>query len=1357
MRLMQQITYSYVCFLLAIHSGYAADSPTNEQLEFFETRIRPVLVEQCYSCHNSSKEADGSLELDHRAGLLKGGDGGEIVVPGNPQASRLLAILRHEVPGTKMPQAGAKLDKSVIADFEKWIAMGAADPRDTPPTADEIAKATSWETVLEKRKQWWSLQPVRNVEPPVATGNSWSDHPVDRFILVKLHEKDLQPNEKADPRTLVRRVYFALIGLPPNADESERWAIRVTEPNGFAELVDHLLSSPHYGERWARHWMDWTRYADSHGSEGDPEIDHGWLYRDYLIRALNADVPYDQMVREHIAGDLLEHPRINSQQGINESLIGTAHWRMVFHGFSPTDALDEKTRFIDDQVNVFSKAFLGLTVSCARCHDHKFDAIGQKDYYALFGILSSCRPGRTAIDVQEKLDMNRARLAELKPQIKAAIAKVWLKSNTALIEKLLAEKAEPKKKDSGKSVMQSWSLFRSDIDDGMSVAEAWQERVKEWNDERIDRSAHEQRDSLRRWRFDNAEDLSEWTRTGSGLSDERPAAAGEFAIASQGNTALVGIYPSGVYSHRLTAKHAARLTSGDVPIDGEYDLWLCAIGDNAASTRFVVHDYPRRGVVFPTTDLKNQWQWIKFDMSYWSGDRMHVELTTGSDAPVLVKNQSRSWFGVREVMILPNGESPPHESNEMLDPWFQVAEKEPPKSLDDAAHQLAASIEAAIQAWLANTMTDAQAYLLDACLKQGLIPNELDAMEDAKTIVTEYRELEEAIPVPTRVPCLEETIARTQSIYIRGDHKHPGDDVSRGFLSAINDKPYSTKQSGRLELAEDVLRADNPLTRRVIVNRLWHHLFGRGIVPSPDNFGRLGQTPTHPELLDHLASRFQSQGGSIKAMIRFLVTSKTWQLASHPSPQALQVDPDNQLLSHAHVRRLEAEAIRDSLLSVSGSVDLGMFGEPVNGNSKRRSVYIRVTRNALDPFLRAFDFPEPFSAVGRRDVTNVPAQSLTMMNDEQIASLASAWAKRVLQMNLVTDEDRIRSMFVDALGRPALAEEIHRAQNYLVETASKYADAAKQLTELQQKIDEQRSAIDQLIEPMRSRLFADSKTKTVSMEKIPPKPIGRWLFGDSLQDAMGSADAEVKGGAHVEDGALILNKLGYAVTSPLKQTLKEKTLEVWVQLDTLAQKAGGVMTIQSSDGAAFDSIVFAEKSPNQWLAGSNNFSRTQAFDGPEETEAANRVVHVAIAYHSDGQIVGYRDGEIYGKPYQSDGPYEFKAEKTVVSFGVRHLPAGKGRMLEGSIIRAELYDRALTAAEIKASSGSITPFVSEAQIAAALTEAERRRLDADRIELAKWEAEFKELRQVSEPSDDHPQWTDLARAIFTFKEFLFVK
>lgn len=1348
----------HLCWLLILNTVSNAAPLTDQQIEFFEKRIRPVLVEQCYSCHNSSKSADGSLELDHRNGFLKGGDGGAIITPGDPNSSRLIAILRHDIPGMKMPQGGAKLDQAVIADFEKWIAMGAPDPRDHPPTLDEIEKATSWEAILQKRKQWWSLQPIQNPAPPDLADNDWSNHPVDRFILDKLQSQQLEPNGTADARTLVRRLYFALIGLPPTAEESDKWTAVINGPNGFQDLVEHLLSSIHFGERWARHWMDWTRYADSHGSEGDPTIENGWLYRDYLIRALNADISYDQLVREHIAGDLLKQPRINSELGINESIIGTAHWRMVFHGFSPTDALDEKTRFIDDQVNVFSKAFLGLTVSCARCHDHKFDAISQKDYFAIAGILGSCRPGRSAIDLPERLDLNRDRLEKLKPQIKEAIAKNWLRSLPTLKGRLLMEEDLWTKANSNEFALHGWSMLRQELSDGNNLTDAWEKVLFNWSQEQSKLSSNIKCETLQSWKMGDGKDFTTWQRTGRGLLEASPAQAGEFAIASEGDTALLGIYPSGVYSHRLSTKHPARLTSSDIKIGGKFDLWLRVIGGGDATTRFVVYDYPRRGVVFPTTDLKPKWEWVKIDLSYWEGDKIHIELTTAMDAPLLVKNASRSWFGIREAYIVPQGENPPNESFEMLEPWIIHFKNHPPKTLDEAADGFIAAIEAAIQAWQANNLSESEAIFLDACMRQGLLPNHVDKLADAGDLLKEYRRLEDEIPVATRVPTLEETVGREQALYIRGDHKNLGSDVPRGFLETINPTPYSTIQSGRLELAEDVLHRDNPLTRRVFVNRLWHHLFGRGIVATPDNFGRLGHMPTHPELLDHLASEFDAKGNSIKQMIRYLVSSKTWQMASHPSTASQSRDPNNQFWSHAQVRRLEAEAIRDSLLTVSGSLDRKAFDEPVAGNSQRRSVYIKAQRNALDPFLRAFDFPEPFSAVGSRDMTNVPAQSLALMNDAQVAALASAWTKLLVARSDTSVEERIATMFLVALGRPATRDEITRSQLYLESVAAKQAAVAVQVASLEQQIAEKRSAIRTVLDDTRAILSAESQSKTKANPASAPQPLAEWDFSRGLYDSVGTAHCELHNGAKIEKQGIFVNKLGYASTKSIKKSLKAKTLEVWVQLENLDQRGGGVMTIQSLDGRFFDSIVFAEKSPNQWLAGSNNFQRTQSFNGPDEAEAATRPVHLAIAYHDDGKIVGYRDGEPYGTPYQSEGPYQFKSDETIVSFGVRHLPAAKSRMLSGSILRARLYDRALTAEEVHQSANSIsTLIVSEKQIVKKLSEAQRVQLESDRQELARLEKELDDRKPVANLDVEESKWTDLARALFMFKEFLFVK
>ena len=316
-------------------------TPTTEQVEFFEKNIRPVLAEHCYECHNSSDKAKGGLALDWRGGLAKGSDSGPVIVAGNPDESLLLRAIRHEVKELKMPKGGPKLSSLVIGNFETWIMMGAPDPRSKQPSKADIANATSWETTRERRKQWWSFQPIRSPVLPNVSGE-WAQTDIDKFIQAALEAEGLSPAGNAEPHALIRRLSFVLTGLPPTPEETTTF-VQVAEGDrraAVANAVERLLASPHFGERWARHWMDWVRYAESLGSEGYPAIPNANQYRNYLIRALNADVPYDQLLREHIAGDLLTKPRLNMKLGLNESAIGPAHYRFVLQGFAPTDALD---------------------------------------------------------------------------------------------------------------------------------------------------------------------------------------------------------------------------------------------------------------------------------------------------------------------------------------------------------------------------------------------------------------------------------------------------------------------------------------------------------------------------------------------------------------------------------------------------------------------------------------------------------------------------------------------------------------------------------------------------------------------------------------------------------------------------------------------------------------------------------------------------------------------------------------------------------------------------------------------------------------------------------------------------------
>ncbi|MDF1840873.1 MAG: DUF1553 domain-containing protein [Rubripirellula sp.] len=1315
-----------------------------EQIEFFESRIRPVLIEQCYECHNSSDNADAGLSVDYRDALLKGGASGDVLVPGNAKKSRLIAVLKHDIEGVEMPEGGARLNDAVIGDFEKWIEMGAPDPRDEPPSSSELAALTSWEATRERRKQWWSFQAIQDLTPPSGDAG----HPIDRFVDAKLFDAGLQRGLPAENATLIRRLFVALIGLPPNPRQFARWSanFETDKQQAVSDLVDELLANPHFGERWARHWMDWIRYAESHGSEGDPRIDNAYRYRDYLIRAWNDDVPYDQLVREHVAGDLLETPRINEAMGINESVVGTVHWRMVFHGFAPTDVLDEKVRFVDDQINVFSKAFLGLTVSCARCHDHKFDAISQADYYALFGILSSCRPARQVIDLPEQQNLNRQSLSDLKPQIKAAIIRNWrssgLRDLASFLQEPQFESAELKDPLVAELVKAKGAVEGIIQRDWASKAEQFQLTTENANTD-----TH--------WDFTRGSDVRQWYRHGIGLDNPAPSTAGEFAIAVEGDRVLQGIYPAGIFSHQISTKHPARLTSQDHLIEPGQQLWVRAFGGGDAALRYVVQDYPRNGTVFPIRTLTPEWKWQRFDLSYWSGDSMHVELVTAQDAPLLVKDKARSWFGVSDVVVTTR-KTPPVSHDEALRAVLAIDAK--PNSYDDLVSVYVQAIEDSIVAWEAGKLGNDQAFLLDRCLQLGWLPNRISQLPDVSALRTQYRKLESEIPVPVRVPGLDETVGREQPLFIRGNHKEPGDLVPRRYLEAFDATPYETSQSGRLELADDLLDESNPLTRRVIVNRLWHHLFGRGLVETADNFGQLGAKPSHPELLDWLAVRLVEEKWSLKKMIRLMVTSKAWQQSSRPSDDARRLDPANRLLSHANVRRMEAEVIRDSLLMVAERLDdLAMFGPPVDGNANRRSIYVRVIRNSLDPFLRAFDFPEPFSTTGRRDDTNIPAQSLTMMNATQVGQVASDLAKDLLSdSSLNSDGKRIEQLFVRLFSRSPTETEKKLYLDHLGATRAQVIGEVKRSAELKQELKQQRGLAQRILGPIRQRLIEDPSAR-VSVAVEPPRPLARWSFDEDLSDSLGALNGIGQGAARIEDGALVVQSGGYVTTGVLPKTLTEKTLEAWVRLDDLQQRGGGVVTVQAKDGGEFDSIVFGEAVAGHWMAGSDHLRRTRPFFGASEDSADERYVHVAIVYHSDGRVVGYREGEPYGKSYASNGPNRFQAGDAIVSFGVRHLPATGNRLLAGKIDEARLYDRALSEAEVAASFAHGSHSVTREQLWAAMSGNQRAELQKIEARIEVLETELGSLGAVARRSSELVAWIDVAHASLMMKEFIYVR
>ncbi|RBP48266.1 concanavalin A-like lectin/glucanase superfamily protein [Roseimicrobium gellanilyticum] len=1265
-----------------------AAKPTPAQVEFFESKIRPVLVGECYDCHGAKKDK-GGLRLDSRDAMLAGGDSGPLFVPGAPEKSLLIQSLMHTTPETElhMPKDGAKLEEGRIADFKKWIADGAPDPRDKPEPV--MSPEQSWEQALATRKQWWSFLPVKATEPPAVKDAAWSQHPVDRFLLAKQEAQGLQPVKAADAATLIRRVSYVLTGLPPTPEEIETFktAFAKNADAALSELIDRLMASPRYGEAWARHWMDWVRYAESHGSEGDAAIPFAWRYRDYLIRAFNSDVPYPQMVREAIAGDMLKSPRVDAVNGINESALGIGQLRMVLHGFSPTDSLDELVTFTDNQVDTVTKAFLGLTVSCARCHNHKFDAISQADFYSLYGIFTSTRPALIDVNLPEVGKVQREELTKLKGEIKKVVAEAWLAAAKDL--PTIPEKPVPPMSE---GVIEHWDLRKE-----------------------------------------------KWYTDGHGVQ-QGPTKAGEFSIATEGERIIAGVHPSGVFSDLLSTKVRGVLMSPRLKNPGG-KLWMRSAGGGMARARYVVQNYPRTGTIHKAKDFKDEpgdarLAWRELDLEYWKGDDIFIQCTTVADQPAEAKLDARSWFGITDVIIT-KGEPPP-------------------------AVSIHGNPAEAVQAWQSGKMTDAQAELLDSLIAEGKLPNDAKKIPAAAALLARYREVEAALPLPTRAPGVLEAEGHDAPMFAQGDHKRPGPPVPRRFLDGINPTPYHTAKSGRLELAESIVDPANPLTSRVVVNRLWQTVFGNGLVATPDNFGRLGEPPSHPELLDYLASRFDSEKGSIKSMLKFLLNSKAFQLDSEAAPAAAQKDPQNKLLTHFTVRRLEAESIRDSILALSGKMEEKMYGESESGGSYRRSVYVKVVRNSLDDFLTAFDAPVPSASRGKRDSTNVPAQSLALLNDRKVINWSGYWGARSYKnKDLATDEARVQRMFQEAFGRAATETEV--AQNIAFLGASSKVGEQQQaeLARLEKTQDELRSRIESVLSPVRNKLTEDKRKSQGAPPDLAgvPEPLAEWDFEDGPNDLKGKLPLTLEGGARIEHGMLILDGgKALARSAPIKQRMRGKTLEAWVLLDELEQRGGGVMTLQDLKGNVFDSIVFAEHEAGCWVAGSDFGRRTKPSGGDVERDAAQRAVHVAISWDANARVNVYRDGQLYGRGYKADDVAVFEPNAAEVLLGCRHGAPGGNRMLRGKILRARLYDRPLRPDDIEMTRKIEQTVVTERDVMDALTE-------ANRANVRQWQDESEALHkklivlreQVAKASGPEQAWQSLALALVNLKEFIYLK
>lgn len=1056
-------------FLLPV-CGKAQTKPEPEQvgtaaeMEFFEKRIRPFLALECYDCHGAEK-AEGNLRLNSRNGLLVGGDSGPAIVPGNADDSLLIQSIKHE--NIQMPMDRPKLADSVIADFVRWVNQGAFDPRDKPSDAEQSA-GFDWEPVFAERKRLWSLQPPKKPELPQVRLQSWSAHPVDQFVLATLEANQMAPADRATPQVWLRRVHLTITGIPPTVAESQSFQLD-SSPAARERVVDQLLGSNHFGERWGRHWMDLVRFAESYGHEQDYDIPSAWQYRDYLIRAFNADVPYDQLATEHIAGDLLEQPRRHPTAGFNESVIATGFWYLHQATHAPVDPLQDEADRIDNQIDVFSKTFLGLTVACARCHDHKFDAISARDYYSLSAFLRSSRQDLAYLDPDGSLDR---RVSELRTTHARATANI-----RDTVERSLKEGA-PRIADyliGAQEVLDGLTAGESPANDGLDsgVVNIAQQRklhadiLRRWVDQlrkAPDGTSKTLPTPLNAWRTlaDSdplQSDVPQISQTAN-MPDPQVTSidlqpwisSGQAFLPTTKNTSLwrasgsgLEIVPNGMLHSGCVSDALQGVTrSPTFTIDRDY-LHLRLAGKG--QVRLIVARYGLRefnALLFEEMqfDINNdgrfEWRTLHRDLIRQKGKLAYLELIDNGQGSIAL-----------DSAVLSDSAQPPAS--------VEATSHSPALGRQAWAKQFEHRTQRALQRWLdGETETDRE-FPLNWLTRQGLLDwgsGHTDTLQLANEWSTAAGQ---PFPDPMRVLAITDGTVEPAYVFIRGMHQQPGELVQRRGLEAISgDDPLEIAHgSGRLELAALLTDPNHPLFDRVFVNRVWAHLFGRGLVATVDNFGALGQLPSHPELLDHLAIWFRENDRSMKQLIRHLCLSETFAMSSEIDPHAgaesaEKRDPDNRLLHRRSVQRLEAEAIRDQMLAVSGTLNAQQFGPsvrthlspfmgdpfwltgrgitsgPADGDH-RRSIYLETRRNFLSPLLTAFDFVAPETTVGQRHSSNVPAQALTLMNDPLVHQLAAEWARNELAEESdpqpLTPEARLERIYWRALARPPRDDE----------------------------------------------------------------------------------------------------------------------------------------------------------------------------------------------------------------------------------------------------------------------------------------------------------------------------------------------
>ncbi|MBA63318.1 MAG: hypothetical protein CMJ76_13255 [Planctomycetaceae bacterium] len=1046
-----------IVILLILPFGQAlAGEDTSAEIEFFEKRIRPVLVTKCYECHSSiASDIKGGLVLDSRNAIRKGGDSGPAVVPGKIADSLLYSALLHD--SFEMPP-DEKLPQNIINDFKLWIESGAADPRDMPPNAEQLS-AQIWEDAFQSRKDLWSFQAPQEYPPPEVSDTNWSKLPIDRFVLKLLSNNGLTPSTSADKTTLIRRLSYILTGLPPTRQEIADFVSDETA-DAWPAIISHYLSSPHFGERFARHWMDVVRYTDTYGYEWDVPAKGAWRYRDYLIRAFNSDIPFDQLIREQIAGDLLPEPRINKELELIESHIGPMFYQLGEHRHGDSQEFEGiHQEMIDNKVDAFSKAFQAITIACARCHDHKLDPISQNEYYALAGTFMSSRWISRTIDLPRRNAEIKNRLSSAKAELRDLLVKAWIDDVKSNINISALDAIQPATKLPIGDINHPWNEIHK-LEDSQ-IADKWSELRETYRKTDLEAEQYNRIHYILVADFRQG-DIEGWFTDGHGI--ETISKSGEFTV-HRGDQFVKSLLLPGVATSRLSTKLNGALRS---PLTEEFSgFFLHALtsgGDFSAQRTVIDNAFLCEKQQYYAED---RYSWKTLNLYKEEERKIFLEFTTKTSNPNFpprwglgkkltesMETSPDSWFSVSKIYMAQGPGSP----KKRLTAFVQLLESGTPDSKKSAAILYQQWLATMVKVWGEGSATDDQIQVLNNLLQTPWVSKSATD-ERLKPMVDTYRSLESLIKPPRTVNGLaDHDPGKDYRLNVRGSYYELGDPVPRGYLrlfskAGTDSVAFRSSESGRLELANLVASAKNPLTARVYVNRVWQWLFGTGIVDTPSNFGELGGRPSHPRLLDWLTLRFVDSGWSTKTLVREILLTQTWRQSGKVSAEALRIDPSNRLLHHFATRRLEAEAIGDAMLASAGTLDRRLYGRPHNpfrtaedemkrlfsgpvDANRRRMIYTKVTIMEPAKFLATFNSPNPKIPTGARDVTNTPAQALTLLNHPFATEVARQWGEQVLTRKDTEPLARLEAMLERALSRSISSAELSEWESTLFKLAN---------------------------------------------------------------------------------------------------------------------------------------------------------------------------------------------------------------------------------------------------------------------------------------------------------------------------------